>query len=194
MTVLLFDVMSTLVHDPFATEMPAFFGMSFDEMLKAKHPHAWIDFERGALSEAEFLARFFADGRSFDGEGFVRCVAASYRFLPGIEALLQELASRGVPMHTLSNYPCWYRRVEARVRLSRYVAWTNVSCETGLRKPDPEAYLDAARRVAAPPAQCLFVDDRESNCEAARAVGMRALRFEGAEPLREALRGEGLLP
>ena len=29
--VLLFDVMGTLVHDPFFAEMPEFFGMSFDE-------------------------------------------------------------------------------------------------------------------------------------------------------------------
>ena len=163
------------------------------EMMAAKHPRAWVDFELGALTEAEFLESFFADGRPFDGPAFVRHVAAAYRFLPDVEPLLQELLGRGVPMHALTNYPVWYRRVEEKVRLSRYVRWTNVSCETGVRKPDPEAYLGAARRAGVPVGACLLVDDRAGNCEAAQAVGMDALRFEDAPALRRALAERGLL-
>ena len=43
--ILLFDVMGTLVHDPFFEEMPEFFGLSFDELLAVKHPSAWVEFE-----------------------------------------------------------------------------------------------------------------------------------------------------
>ena len=45
--VLLLDVMSNLVIDPFYEIMPAFFGMTFDEMMAAKHPTAWVEFEHG---------------------------------------------------------------------------------------------------------------------------------------------------
>jgi hypothetical protein len=40
--VLLFDIMSTLVLDPFYQEMPRFFGMTFEELLANKHPTAWV--------------------------------------------------------------------------------------------------------------------------------------------------------
>lgn len=40
--VLLLDVMDTVVYDPFFHDMPRFFGLSFKELLAAKHPTAWI--------------------------------------------------------------------------------------------------------------------------------------------------------
>jgi len=50
--VILWDVMDTLVRDPFRDVMPRFFGLSLEEMLRQKHPDAWSRFERGELSEA----------------------------------------------------------------------------------------------------------------------------------------------
>lgn len=191
--VMLLDVMGTLVYDPFHEAMPAFFGMTLRELLEVKHPSAWVRFERGELREDELLASFFADGRCFDHAQFVAMLRRTYRWLDGIEPLLAELSERGVPMHTLSNYPCWYRLIEEALGLSRYVAWTFVSCETGLRKPDPEAYLRAARALSVPPERCLFVDDRAANCDAAIDVGMDAIVFTDARSLRLALAERGLL-
>ncbi|HJL17402.1 MAG TPA: HAD family phosphatase [Sandaracinaceae bacterium LLY-WYZ-13_1] len=190
---LLLDVMGTLVRDPFHREMPAFFGMSLDELLAQKHPDAWVRFEHGELSEEAFLERFFADGRPFDRRGFVEHVRRAYAYLEGIEPLLEALRARGVPMHALSNYPCWYRLIEAELGLSRYLDWSFVSCETGVRKPDPEAYRGAARALSLPPERCLFVDDRATNVEAAREVGMDAVVFEDAAQLRRALEARGLM-
>jgi FMN phosphatase YigB (HAD superfamily) len=96
-------------------------------------------------------------------------------------------------MHVLSNYPTWYLMIEERLGLSRYLPWSFVSCRTGVRKPDPEAFLGAARALALPPGACLFIDDHPANVEAARAVGMQALRFEGAASLRAELERERLL-
>ncbi|MEC7521690.1 MAG: HAD family phosphatase [Myxococcota bacterium] len=191
--VLLLDVMGTLVYDPFHRVMPAFFGMSLKELLAAKHPDAWVRFEHGEMDEGAFLRSFFADGRGYDERAFVEAVRGAYRFLDGVEPLLAELRERGVEMHALSNYPCWYRLIEERLGLSRYLDWSFVSCDTGVRKPHPEAYLGAARRLETPPERCLFVDDRESNVEAARAVGMDAVIFEDAGQLRAALESRGLL-
>lgn len=191
--VLLFDVMDTLVRDPFFHDIPAFFGMSLPELLAQKHPDAWVRFEHGELDEDELIASFFADRRTFDGAAFIDMLRAAYRWIDGIEPLLAELSARGVPMHALSNYPCWYRLIEERLGLSRYVAWSFVSCETGVRKPEPEAYLLASEKLRVAPARCLFVDDRPRNCEAAREVGMDAIVFHDAEQLRRELERRALL-
>ncbi len=191
--ILLWDVLGTLVHDPFFVEMPDFFSMSLDELLVVKHPSAWVEFERGERSEDDFLDVFFADGRDFDRQAFLGRVRASYRWLPGIEELLAELHRAGHRMHAFSNYPVWYRMIEERLRPSRFLDWTFVSCLTGLRKPDPAAYLHALAALGAAPEECLFVDDRVGNCQVARDLGIQSVVFEGVEPLRAFLREAGLL-
>eukprot|EP00268_Persea_americana_P025644 TRINITY_DN24982_c0_g1_i1.p2 TRINITY_DN24982_c0_g1~~TRINITY_DN24982_c0_g1_i1.p2 ORF type:complete len:155 (+),score=41.67 TRINITY_DN24982_c0_g1_i1:34-465(+) len=67
--ILLFDVMDTLVRDPFYQDVPAFFGMPMKELLETKHPTAWIEFEKGLINEMELAKKFFKDGRPFDLEG-----------------------------------------------------------------------------------------------------------------------------
>ena len=191
--VLLLDVLGTLVYEPFFVEVPAFLGLSLEELLAAKHPTAWADFERGAIDERELERRFFRDGRAYDHAGMRACMESAYRFLPGVEQLLADLRAAGVPMHALSNYPDWYLLIERRLKLSRFLQWSFVSCLTGHRKPEPAAFRGALARLGLPPEGALFVDDREENCAAARALGIEALRFEGADKLRAQLEQRGLL-
>jgi len=192
-SIVLWDVMGTLVHDPFYVEMPEFFGMTFEALLEEKHPSAWVEFELGKCSEHDFLQTFFADGRDFDRRGFVSAVRSSYRWLPGLEELLQELHGAEATMHAFSNYPIWYELIEERLGLSRFLDWTFVSCITGLRKPDPAAYRHVCGQLGVPPEQCVFVDDRVRNCEAARQSGIRSVVFEGVDSLRASLRHAGVM-
>jgi len=184
---LLLDVMSTLVYEPFFEEVPGFFGLSLPELLPLLRKGAWVDFELDKIDEATFFGRFFADGRSFDGPGLRDAMVDAYAWLDGIEELLGELQAAGIEMHLLSNYPRWYQLIEQKLGLSRYAKWSFVSCDMGVRKPDLAAYLGPARQLGADPKQLLFVDDRASNCAAAREAGMDAIVFHGAAALREEL-------
>jgi len=190
---LLLDVMGTLVHDPFYVEVPRALKMSLDEVLKAKHPTAWVEFEFDDLTEAEFLERFFADGRRYDQEALKLAFAGAFRFLDGIERLLADLNAAGVRPHLLSNYPRWYEWIEQRLKLSRFAEWSFVSCRTRRRKPDAEAFLHAARSLSVAPGDCLFVDDHDGNVVAAARLGMTALRFHDAATLRADLVRFGVL-
>jgi HAD superfamily hydrolase (TIGR01509 family) len=191
---ILWDLMDTLVRDPFFTHMAPFFGLSFEELLAAKHPTTWREFELGAIGEAELGERFFRDGRPVDAAALKQRMRGAYAWIDGMEALLRELQERGVEMHLLSNYPEWYRLCDEQLGVFRYVEPSFVSCRTGVRKPAPEAYLHACRTLELLPAQCLFVDDREPNCAAARALDMDAVRFDGdVRTLRGELARRGLV-
>ncbi|XP_076953142.1 flavin mononucleotide hydrolase 1, chloroplatic-like isoform X2 [Bidens hawaiensis] len=106
--VLLFDIMDTIVRDPFYHDIPAFFGMSMKELLDCKHPTAWIEFEKGLIDEMELARIFFKDGRHFDLEGLKSCIYQGYEYLEGIEELLSALKENGYEMHAFTNYPIWY--------------------------------------------------------------------------------------
>jgi HAD superfamily hydrolase (TIGR01509 family) len=189
-----FDVMDTLVRDPFHVEMPTFLGMTLPELLRAKHPTAWVDFELGRIDEPTFLS-IFLPGRDWDAAGFCAHVRESYRLLPGIEEILSALRARapGTRLYALSNYPPWYRWIDERCGLSRFLDEAFVSYETGVRKPDPEAYLLPCRRLGVAPEEALFVDDRAGNCDAARALGMDSVVFQDAAGLHAELSRRGIL-
>ncbi len=70
------------------------------------------------------------------------------------------------------------------------------SAFVGIRKPDPEIYRLTVERLGdgVTPGDCVFIDDVDENCEAARAVGMRAVQFQSTEQAIadvEALLGDG---
>jgi HAD superfamily hydrolase (TIGR01509 family) len=162
--------------------------MPLAELVPLLSFDAWAEFESGAIDEATFERRFFRDGRAYDHRGLVDTLTEAYRWLPGMEALVRDLAAAGIEMHVLSNYPPWYRIIDHRLGISRYMPWTFVSCQTGVRKPAPEAFAGPLRALARDPADVLFVDDREANCDAARALGICSIRFESADALRTVLR------
>lgn len=189
---LLFDVMSTIVYDPFAVELPAHFGVSLETLLEDKDPTAWLEFERDEIDEGEFFDRFFAGDRQIDGPAMKAAMREHYRWIDGMEPLLARLGEAGFAIHTLSNYPIWYEMIEEKLELSRYLDWTFVSCKMGVRKPDPDAYRIPAQHLGVDPASCLFVDDRGRNCKGAVQVGMRAIKFQSASQLEADLRAHGL--
>jgi HAD superfamily hydrolase (TIGR01509 family) len=223
--VLLLDIMDTIVKDPFFTHMPAYFGLSFKEvrfavgqlfplrppsvgahpspsklaptqLLESKHPTAWVEFERDEITEQQLFAKFFKDGSPFDGAGLVAHMVAQYRYIEGMEALLGELAAAGVEVHACSNYPSWWRHIEAKLGLAALgLRWTFVSCEgpmRGLRKPAAECFAAVVDHMGLPPAELIFVDDRQANVDGAAAAGLQAVRFQGAAQLRAELQRRGV--
>lgn len=185
--VILLDVMDTLVTDPYYIAMPAFFGMSRKELKAAIHPTSWIEFEEGRISDDEYVARFFQDGRPVDGDGLNACLKDAYDWLDGAEQLLVDLQNADCEMHALSNYSVWYRIIEEKLQLSRYIQWSFVSCLTGLRKPAAEAYQSAAATLHVDVGDCLLIDDRSVNVDAARDIGMDAILVESSAQVRTEL-------
>lgn len=192
--ILLFDIMDTLVYNPFNREVPTFFGLSRDELVDQKDLTAWVQFELGQIDEAEYFRRYFHDGRTFDREDFRHMMREAYCWTDGAERLLDRLSRLGFEIHALSNYPIWYRTIESRLRLSRYLKWTFVSCLTGVRKPAADAFCRPAQVLNRPTESFLLVDDNAENCEAAMATGMSAIHFVGVQRLLQQLKLPGLVP
>jgi len=65
------------------------------------------------------------------------------------------------------------------------------SAELRVVKPDPAIYLHCLEKLGAGPAETIFVDDREENVAAARALGIAAFRFESVAQLRGELEAAG---
>jgi putative hydrolase of the HAD superfamily len=56
---LVFDLMDTVVVDPFYREAMTYLGTTLADLGKVKHPTSWIEFETGITDEGSFLERFY---------------------------------------------------------------------------------------------------------------------------------------
>jgi HAD superfamily hydrolase (TIGR01509 family) len=193
--VLCLDLMDTIVADPYREALRAATGLDLAEIAALRDPGAWPAFETGAIDEEAFVERFFADpaeARTFDVAAFHEVRRARCTFLPGMDDLLAETDGR-LERHIASNYPVWITDVVDRLGLDTMVEGVHASYELGARKPDAAFYERLLARLGHPPETVLFVDDREVNCEAAEARGLRAHRFTDAADLRARLVAEGVL-
>jgi len=115
--------------------------------------------------------------------------------VPGVHAIVEALAARGVPLFAITNFsadfwPPFFARERAFFDRFRDIV---VSGEVKMLKPDPAIYWLALDRFRLRPSDALFVDDRQINVDGALAVGMAAHLFTGAADLRARLESEGLL-
>ena len=101
---------------------------------------------------------------------------------PMIE-VMAETGKRGYRMAMLTNNvrewePLW----RAFLPVDEIFETVVDSGFVGMRKPDPKIYeLTLARLEGLTAGECLFVDDVEINCDAARELGMHTVRFETNE-------------
>jgi len=89
---------------------------------------------------------------------------------PGARELLAELDRMGLPWAVVTSADpilAEIRLAAARIRPAVLVTAGDVRAG----KPDPEGYLQAARRLAADPGRCLVVEDAEAGVRAGRAAG-----------------------
>jgi putative hydrolase of the HAD superfamily len=168
-------------------------GIGFEELGKAmakateEHgDHPLFALERGEISEVEFRDRIEAHlGASWDVVKLRKLYFDRLLTNQPMVDYVRELRARGTRTALLTNNvrewePHWRAKVPELDELFEVIV---DSAFVGLRKPDPAIYELTLERLGdgVHAGDCVFVDDLEVNCEAARALGMRAVRFVDAE-------------
>ncbi len=80
---------------------------------------------------------------------------------PDVKPVIRELARRGYVLGILANtiteteIPDWLEQDQ----LAQYFKTVVLSSKLGIKKPNPEIYWEAARRVGIEPAHCAYVGD-----------------------------------
>ena len=75
------------------------------------------------------------------------------------------------------NYKQLQEFIQKEYRLDKIFDAMVFSNLEGIKKPDPRIFRLAAKRLAVNPEECLFIDDKKKNVDAARMVGMKAFLF-----------------
>ncbi len=115
--------------------------------------------------------------------------------IPGTVAVLADLRQAGYPLYALSNWSAeTFQRIIGRFEFLKWFNEIIISGNVKVVKPDPAIYTLLLDRIQYEPQDCLFIDDSETNVEAARQLGFQIIRFTSAAQLWSALREKNFLP
>jgi len=107
---------------------------------------------------------------------YAEFAARGVQSVPGVEGFVETLARDGVPRAVGTSASRGdVETLLAALELRRYFDVIVTAEDVRFGKPDPEVYLQAARRIDAPPAVCVVFEDSVVGVQAARRAGMRAI-------------------
>jgi putative hydrolase of the HAD superfamily len=198
--VILFDVGGVLLTNGWDHRERAAAAAQFNldlKALEAKNAEVNAAWERGEIDKDKYLdAAVFYEPREFSRDEFFDFMLTQSQILPdGALGILAELsASKHYMLGALNNEARETNEFRfGKFELRRYFKFAFSSCYVGLRKPEPAIYHRALDILGCPAKRVLFIDDREENVAGGADAGMNAIRFVGAEALREELERLGAL-
>jgi 2-haloacid dehalogenase len=113
--------------------------------------------------------------------------------LDGTVEVLAALKDQGLPCYALSNMePEAFAIRRCRFAFMNWFDGHVISGLEGVAKPDRQIFELLLSRYQLDPRRTVFVDDVPRNVEAARELGLLAVRYTSADGLRSELAGHGL--
>jgi len=66
------------------------------------------------------------------------------------------------------------------------------SYEAGMAKPEKEIYRYALKKFRLKPEECIYIDNQPENIPPAQELGIKAIKFQGTEKLKQQLKNLGV--
>lgn len=156
----------------------------------------WLRMDRGTMTDEDAIASIckrMPEHLHSIVERFIK----EYRMVqppnPPMEKLVEKLSFNGYDLYLLSNTSHRFRKFCQSIKSIQYMKGIWISCEHGLLKPEPAAYLDFFQTFSLDPSECFFIDDSPANIESARNLGMDGCVYYGdIEELQSFLRNKGI--
>ena len=150
----------------------------------------WDEVDRGVLSEAELFERFEKHAPDLKKEihQFWETLGGALWQYDFTKDWIKDLKNRGYRVLYLSNWSEHVRKCcEEQMDFLPMMDGGVFSYEAHLIKPDHAIYKAIIDKYELDPAECVFLDDRLDNCEAARECGMNAVQVTDHETAVEGL-------
>jgi len=187
MSILLLDLMDTLIVDPFfifVKNLPN----GIKEFKSLVNINAYLDFELGLLSPDEYLEKFFYSAAdeikaSFSAKDFKSAILKTPIYKPGVKDFLEKYSNK-IDMFLASNYSIWVDIHIKNLDLHKHLKGKFVSCNLGCRKPDAEYFsciLDNLKKIYKPNEinKIIFIDDRKKNILSAQSANINSINANG---------------
>jgi len=153
----------------------------------------WQELDRGVIPREEVFNSMLADipqeykadaSRFLHDEALKTVTAFDYA-----GGWVESLKKRNLNIYLLTNYPDWMfdYHFEHEFTFAKYVDGMIVSGKEKVIKPDPKIYELILAKYNLKPQECVFIDDRLENVQAAQKLGINAIQFTKLDEVKQAL-------
>jgi len=171
-----------------------FNGEKFERIAAATvlHPTMWNEFDRSLMSDEEIIAKCIERAPEYEQE--IRLLFSKTELL--VEEYtysadwIRSLKDRGYRVYLLSNYgKTSFEAARDKGRLS-FLPLVNggvISYEVRIVKPEPGIYQALLAKYNLNAAECVFLDDKAENVEAAKKLGFHGIVVESEKQAKDML-------
>lgn len=148
--------------------------------------HWWGELDRGVLDEDEVLNFLREDNREHYKE-FDLIWSNRDKLVEPYDytlKMIDALKERGLKVYLLSNYPKNLFELHTKSGCFPFIDKVDGKVVSGfvkLVKPEREIYEYLLNKYSLKAKECVFLDDRKENIEAAKKLGMNGILFEDYE-------------
>ena len=171
-----------------------FAGEMFDRIAAATvlHPTMWNEFDRSLMSDEEIIAKCIERAPEYEQE--IRLLFSKTELL--VEEYtysadwIRSLKDRGYRVYLLSNYgktSFEAARDKGRLSFLPLVDGSVISYEVQIVKPEPGIYQALLAKYNLNAAECVFLDDKAENVEAAKKLGFHGIVVESEKQAKDML-------
>jgi len=165
------------------------FNYNFDEAEK-RHEKIFKEFEKNLITRNDYLDEVvFVKEQKFSREDFISFMKEQSKPVLKTLQILLKLKNKGIYfLATINNES--YELNNYRLKtfgLNKFFNAFFSSAYLKMRKPEPEIFITALNILGKEPLECLFIDDRKENIEAAQKIGIQTIHLTNVEKLEKKL-------
>ncbi len=153
--------------------------------------HRWKDWDRGSKSTEERTNEMIMVAPTFENEilNILSNIGMAVDQFDYSKPWIRAMKKAGYKVYLLSNYSkeLYQQTREVQLDFEKEVDGAVFSYQVGAIKPEKEIYQALLDRYDLKGEECVFIDDRQENLEAAEAFGMKGVLFRDFEQARDDL-------
>lgn len=140
----------------------------------------WLEIDAGIINEDQatqiFMTRVSNEEKA-KVENIMRTWPSKVEFFEAVFNLMKELKKQGYNIYGLSNTGMRFANYVKNSKWNQNFSGYVFSAQEKIMKPDDRIYQLLLSRYNLHPNECLFIDDRQENIDAAKRNGMEGFTF-----------------
>ena len=154
------------------------------------HSKLWDVNDKGTMTTEELTQGFIANAPEYEEQVKLafQHVGDAIEMFPFVMEWVKDLKARGYHLYIISNYGDYtFEQTKHKMEFLPYMDGIIFSYQHKMIKPDLEIYEKLLNDYQLKAEECVFIDDRLENVEAAKKVGYEGIVFTGYEDAKAKL-------